>query len=70
MSLSGKGSFKAAFKCSVKIRSKKQFDHKRSSCKVGAMEGVVAEEINTIRKKPSTLHWENRKDALRASQID
>jgi hypothetical protein len=29
---------------------------------------TVSEEISTIKKKPSTLHGSNRKDALRAYQ--
>lgn len=31
-------------------------------------EGRIAKEISKITKKPSKLHWDNRKDALRASQ--
>jgi hypothetical protein len=41
-----------------------QSGHKRSELK----EGMCVEEINFIKKKPSTLHRDNRKDALRASQ--
>jgi hypothetical protein len=61
----------------VRIRSKKaerkdlenvQCGQKRSACKVGAKESVVAEEIKAIKKKSTTLHQDNRKDALRASQ--
>lgn len=40
---------------------------KEAHVKLGAREGVVAEEINTMKKKSSTLHWGNGKDALRAS---
>jgi hypothetical protein len=36
--------------------------------KIRAKECVVAEEISTIKKKPITLYWDNRKDALRISQ--
>jgi hypothetical protein len=34
---------------------------------VGAKEGMVSEEISTI-KKPTSLHWDSRKDALRPYQ--
>jgi hypothetical protein len=30
--------------------------------------GVVVKEISTIKKKPSSLHWDNRKDDLGTSQ--
>jgi hypothetical protein len=36
--------------------------------KVSAKESVVAEVITTMKKKSSTLHQDNRKDDLRASQ--
>jgi hypothetical protein len=42
-----------------------QFSHKRSVFKIKAREVMVAEEI---RKNPISLHENNRKDALRASQ--
>jgi hypothetical protein len=36
---------------------------KQSLCKI-----VASEEINAIKKKPSTFHGDNRKHALRVSQ--
>jgi hypothetical protein len=33
-----------------------------------AKEGMVVKEISSIKKKPSTLHQDTRKDALRAFQ--
>jgi hypothetical protein len=41
-----------------------QFAEKRSTCNVGGKGSMADEEI----RKPSTLHWHNRKDILRASQ--
>jgi hypothetical protein len=35
---------------------------------VEAKEDIVPKEICTIKKKLITLHWGNRKDALRPSQ--
>jgi hypothetical protein len=35
--------------------------------KLGSVKAVVVKEIRVIKKKPSTLHWDNRKDSLRAS---
>jgi hypothetical protein len=29
---------------------------------------VAVKETRAIKKKPNTLHWDDRKDALRASQ--
>jgi hypothetical protein len=46
-----------------KVLKNLQFDQK-SQCKVGAKAVMVSEEINTIKMKSSTLHW----DTLRASQ--
>jgi hypothetical protein len=40
----------------------------KSLCKVGAKEGMAAEKIRTMIKEPITLHWDNRKDALRTLQ--
>jgi hypothetical protein len=31
---------------------------------------MVSEEVSTIKKKTSTLHQENRKDALKASESE
>jgi hypothetical protein len=44
-----------------------QIDQK-SPCEVGTKEYIVSEEISTIKKKPSTFHGGNGKDALRAYQ--
>jgi hypothetical protein len=41
---------------------------KKRKLKVMEKEGVVDKEISTIKEKPSTLHKDNRKYALRASQ--
>jgi hypothetical protein len=41
---------------------------KKGTLKVVDKEGGSAKEISVIKKKPSTLPWENMKDALRASQ--
>jgi hypothetical protein len=36
--------------------------------KVVDKEDVVVKEIITIKNKPTTWHWDNRKDGLRVSQ--
>jgi hypothetical protein len=38
------------------------------ACKIGAKKGMVSEEISTIYERPTTLHKNNRKDALRTFQ--
>jgi hypothetical protein len=43
-----------------------QFGQK-STCEVVAYEGVGPKKISTLRKKPSNLHQDNKKDCLRAS---
>jgi hypothetical protein len=40
----------------------------KNLCEVETKEGMVYEEISTIRRKPSTLHQNGRKDTSRASQ--
>jgi hypothetical protein len=45
-----------------------QFAQKKSPCKIGAKKGVALEEISANKKKPNSLHWDNRKDTLRVSQ--
>jgi hypothetical protein len=37
--------------------------------KFGAKKGIVAEEINLIKKEVYTFNQNNRKDALRTSQF-
>jgi hypothetical protein len=44
-----------------------QFGQK-SLCEVGAKEEKISADICTHKKKSTTLHWDNRTDALRASQ--
>jgi hypothetical protein len=36
--------------------------------KVADMEGMGVKEIDAFKKKASTLHWDNMKDALSKSQ--
>jgi hypothetical protein len=43
-----------------------EFGQKISTCKVEAKESMAAEEIRAIKKKPSTLHQDDRKDTFRA----
>lgn len=38
-------------------------------CKVGAKESVSAEKVRVLKRKPNTLPWDNRKDALKESQL-
>jgi hypothetical protein len=45
-----------------------QFGQKRSKWKVVNQLGVGVKKLSVIKRKPSTLNWSNRKDALRASQ--
>jgi hypothetical protein len=41
---------------------------KRGAFKVADKKGVVIKGIKSVDKKASTLNWDSRKDALRASQ--
>jgi hypothetical protein len=49
-----------------KAEWKVQSGQKRSQLQV--VEDVVAKEISAHRKKPSTLHWDHRKESLRVCQ--
>jgi hypothetical protein len=40
----------------------------RSWCKVEVLEAIVSEKIYANTKKPSSLYYHNRADALRTSQ--
>jgi hypothetical protein len=46
-----------------KKRKKLQFGQK-SQYKIRGKKGIVSEEISSIKKKPWTLHWDNREDSL------
>jgi hypothetical protein len=41
---------------------------RKEMCPGDAKEDAISEEANATKKKPSSLHWDNRKDALRTSQ--
>jgi hypothetical protein len=45
-----------------------QLGQKCSTCKVIAKKCVVTKEISAFKKKPSSLHGNNRKDGLKISQ--
>jgi hypothetical protein len=45
-----------------------KFGQKRSTFKIVNKECIVVKEISIIKKKSSSLHQDNRKDVLRASQ--
>lgn len=56
------------WKSGAKSRCKNfTFHQKESTCKFGAIESIVSENIS-IRKKPSALHQDNEKEGLKASQ--
>jgi hypothetical protein len=44
-----------------------QFGHKKY-VKLGLRKAWLLKRLTAIKKEPSTLHWDNRKDALRTSQ--
>lgn len=44
------------------------FGQNRGVFKVATMKGVAAKEISTIKKEPSSLYWNNRKESSTASQ--
>lgn len=57
---------KSGEKSEKKDLKKLNFGKKRSTCKFGTKNGV--EDVSIIKKIISTLHWNKKKDSLRASQ--
>jgi hypothetical protein len=44
-----------------------KFGQERIMLKVDDKESMVVKEISTIKMKPNTCHWNNKKDTLRTS---